>query len=1086
MMLLRRRLQITELEPRLAPAAGLVAVGKQPAGALAGKIAYIHAGHGITADNLGSGSWSFQRGETFEIIEDLGNIDQMNFLADYLFRAGATIVPQRPIGHQVNEVVLDNDDVGVTVSGTWTNSTASVFFGSAGDVPYRYATSALTETAYARYRPTIAVAGFYPVYSWATSGSNRSTDQLYRVAHAGGITEVTVNHRRVGNGLVYLGTYYFNSGTAGYVDISNRSSTAGNFVIADMIRFGNGMGSINRGGGISGRPREDEAGLYWIQWHVDRSQGIPSTEYRTSTDDGTATVGASPRYSEYMNRETDGALKDRVFVSYHSNAAGGRGVVALHNTQWGSSATPNQFTLANTLGAEINTDMVAQAGVFEHDWDDNGSNVTFQSSSFAYGEINNSVINNEFDATIVEVAFHDNQLDAELMRDAKVRDAVARATYQGLIKYFRAVDGNTTNATPLPAAVTNVRGESNAIGSVTLNWTAPATSGVLGGAATGYRVYASIDGYSFDGGTDIAGSGTTTVTLSGYDPATPYYFKIVAVNVGGESPASEVLAVLPAGGARRVLIVNGFDRLDRAQNVRTPFGSGGNTIERVRPRFSNSFDYAARVGAALNASRPGLRFDTASNESVINGSVNLANYAAVIWILGEESTTTRTFDATEQAKVEQYIAGGGHLFASGAEIGWDLDSQANGVSFFENTLKANYISDDANTYSVTGAAAGIFNGLSLSFDNGAIDYDAEFADVITPQAGATTAMTYSTGGGAAIQHPGGAGRGKVVLLGFPFETVTTAANRAAIFDRAMNYFGIAPDTTPPAVASITSISPNGTYTTGQTVNITLNFSEAVVLAGTLNVTLNTGAMVAIASFNGTSAAGTYTVQAGQTTADLDVTGLALAGGATLKDLASNPATLTLPASNLAVNAAIIINPMPPTVGTVTVNAGDVQRSRVTSVLVSFSAPVDAATLTGAGKIILTRTLGGPATLVQTGATGANGRIRVAPLMGLVTAVTLTFDNANGTFFTPGVEYGSLADGRWQLSIPDLNYTSPLNGSNLRRLFGDVNADGVTSGDDLLAFGNSFNGSDPTFDFDADGLVSGADLLQFGNRFGVAN
>ena len=42
-----------------------------------------------------------------------------------------------------------------------------------------------------------------------------------------------------------------------------------------MIRFGNGMGDIDRGGGVSGLPREDEAGLYWVKWHVDRSQGIP-------------------------------------------------------------------------------------------------------------------------------------------------------------------------------------------------------------------------------------------------------------------------------------------------------------------------------------------------------------------------------------------------------------------------------------------------------------------------------------------------------------------------------------------------------------------------------------------------------------------------------------------------------------------------------------------------------------------------------------------------------------------------------------------------------------------------------------------
>ena len=43
----------------------------------------------------------------------------MTFLVDYLFRAGATIVPLRPVGHQTNEVVMDNDDPGVTFVGDW-------------------------------------------------------------------------------------------------------------------------------------------------------------------------------------------------------------------------------------------------------------------------------------------------------------------------------------------------------------------------------------------------------------------------------------------------------------------------------------------------------------------------------------------------------------------------------------------------------------------------------------------------------------------------------------------------------------------------------------------------------------------------------------------------------------------------------------------------------------------------------------------------------------------------------------------------------------------------------------------------------
>jgi len=177
------------------------------------------------------------------------------------------------------QVVSSTITTGVTFSGNWNNSSSSTFFGTPGDVPYRWAGTASSETAHARYQPNLPVAGFYPVYAWTRPGSDRVSNQLYRIRHTGGITEVTVNHRRVGNGWVYLGNYYFAAGTSGYVDISNRSGDSG-VVIADAIRFGNGMGDVNAGGGVSGKPREDEAGLYWIQSQFGQgtnTAGISST-----------------------------------------------------------------------------------------------------------------------------------------------------------------------------------------------------------------------------------------------------------------------------------------------------------------------------------------------------------------------------------------------------------------------------------------------------------------------------------------------------------------------------------------------------------------------------------------------------------------------------------------------------------------------------------------------------------------------------------------------------------------------------------------------------------------------------------------
>ncbi len=147
--------------------------------------------------------------------------------------------------------------------------------------------------------------------------------------------------------------------------------------------------------------------------------------------------------------------------------------------------------------------------------------------------------------------------------------------------------------------------------------------------------------------------------------------------------------------------------------------------------------------------------------------------------------------------VTSFINAGGNLFLSGSEIGWDLDQQNNGRTFYETTLKGNYVSDDAGTYTATANAGGIFTGMSsFVFSDGAsftsLDtqtYNVAYPDVIAPQPGAASALTYSggTGGTAAIQVQGTGGAGNIVMFGFPFETITTAANRAAVMDRVSGF-----------------------------------------------------------------------------------------------------------------------------------------------------------------------------------------------------------------------------------------------------------------------------------------------------------
>lgn len=168
------------------------------------------------------------------------------------------------------------------------------------------------------------------------------------------------------------------------------------------------------------------------------------------------------------------------------------------------AATPHQSDLALFTGRQINQDMQALNGTFEHNW----STRTSHSSSGGFGEIDLG-LSAEMDATIIEVGFHDNTQDSQLLRNPKVRDQIGPSTYEAVLEYFDAWGGLTSPTTVASAPKITSNGMSNANGQVTLTWSAGLSGGVHGAAATGYRIYASVDGYGFDGGTLVAGVRTT-------------------------------------------------------------------------------------------------------------------------------------------------------------------------------------------------------------------------------------------------------------------------------------------------------------------------------------------------------------------------------------------------------------------------------------------------------------------------------------------------------------------------------------------------------------------------------------------------
>ena len=143
-----------------------------------------------------------------------------------------------------------------------------------------------------------------------------------------------------------------------------------------------------------------------------------------------------------------------------------------------------------------------------------------------------------------------------------------------------------------------------------------------------------------------------------------------------------------------------------------------------------------------------------------------------------------TFDATEQTLVADYLEGGGALFVSGAEIGWDLAElgEPADLAFFSDVLHAQYLGDDAEAYLVRGEGPLAELGRWAFYTPGT--QDIRFADQLAPGPGAQQAARYDRGlsGGAAVFHPG---PGAVLLLGFPFETIDSAPDRIALMERAL-------------------------------------------------------------------------------------------------------------------------------------------------------------------------------------------------------------------------------------------------------------------------------------------------------------
>ncbi|MCD6336863.1 MAG: hypothetical protein J7M01_01355, partial [Candidatus Marinimicrobia bacterium] len=309
--------------------------------------------------------------------------------------------------------------------------------------------------------------------------------------------------------------------------------------------------------------------------------------------------------------------------------------------------------------------------------------------------------------------------------------------------------------------------------SVSLKWTAD-ESGVF----TGYRVYRKTKAQNnYDVVAELA-KGTQTVTVPQTNDIQYDYF-IAAYNASDSTNfnASDVYAAKVTALGKQILIVDGFDRYS---------GSYGSPVHEFVRTTANAMD------------EWDIAYGSCANEAVISGNVDLKDYDVVWWICGDESTADETFNDIEQDSVEAYLKQGGKLFVSGSEIAWDLDNKGSTAdkTFIHNYLKTAYAGEDAGNYSVSGETGTVFAPVSFQFsDDGseADTYAEDYPDYFGVYGGSQKALKYGNGYTAAVSFSGtfsgGTAAGKVVTMGFPFETITTAIERQNLAGYILKYMG---------------------------------------------------------------------------------------------------------------------------------------------------------------------------------------------------------------------------------------------------------------------------------------------------------
>ena len=793
----------------------------------------LWASHGRYYDGK-KDRWKWQRPNLFGTTEDLfTQTIVIPYLIPMLENAGAVVFTPRERDWQKNEVIVDNGGRGyVEDSGkeTWKTAQEKGFAYHAetyrdGENPFTQGTARAVkatkkaDVSWASYQPNIPQGGKYAVYVSYQSLKNSVSDAQYIVMHKGRRTVFKVNQQMGGGTWVYLGTFDFDRGNNEFnrVVVTNSSSESG-VVTTDAVRFGGGMGNIERGGSCSGMPRCLEGARYSAQW-----AGAPYSVYssKNGSDDYGDDINVRSNMtnwlaggSTYVPTLEGKKVPIELSLAVHSDA----GYTTVNDSIIGSLAICTTSFNDGRLNSGVSR-------MVSHDFADSLLTGLQRDISGKYRKWTRRYLwdrnysetrKPEVPSAIIETMSHQNFADMRRGLDPNFRFTLARSLYKTILRFVNGNHSVPSVVQPLP--VSNFRIERNSSGGLRLSWIAEKDEQEPTAVPTSYIVYTSEDGMGFDNGTVVYTSSFDFEAKKGVN----YCFKVTALNRGGESFPSETLAAYlsKSAHAKDILVVDGFSRLsgpavvddysrqgfDLGSDIGVSYGltAGWNGRQqcfdksRAGSEGEGSLGYCGDELAGrfiMGNNRDGsvchvkdIAMSGAYNvvgcslEALDNNLVKLDHYNLVDIAFGLQRNdghslvVYKTFSETLQSKLRSYAKSGGRILVSGAYVGSDM-TQPHERSFMSDVLKTTFTGTDTN------AGNNMVDGLGLSFDIIRQINDRHFAATSVDRIAACdgrsfAAMRYQDGSTAGVAYDGT--DYKSFVMGYPYECINNVRTRQQV------------------------------------------------------------------------------------------------------------------------------------------------------------------------------------------------------------------------------------------------------------------------------------------------------------------